>query len=147
VKGREEKCPLCKCPGETKRLKRLGLPWSKKVPSVPTPKLDSPVGWRYIARAPRKGMKISTPMYPVEMKLTRRLLRDCKLDAAMQRLVKEAFVRLRRNHRGLKREKRDPDERKIIGQVIGATLHRFEVRPLVEVPEGYHDPMSRDEGE
>jgi hypothetical protein len=138
---------MCKCLGETERLKKLGLPWSKRVPSLPKAQLDSPVAWRYLNRPPRKGRKITVPHYPVEMQLTRRLFRDCKLNAAMRRLVKEAFLRLRRNHRGSKREKRDPDDRKIIGQVIGAVLSSFEVRPLVEVPEHYRDPMSRDEGE
>ena len=147
VKGREAKCPMCKCPGETERIKKLGLPWSKKVPSLPKTKLDAPVNWRYLNRPPHKGRKITVPHYPVEMKLTRRLIRDCKLNAAIRRLVKEAFLRLRQNHRGLKREKRDPDDRKIIGQVIGAVLSSFEVRPLVEVPKDYRDPMSLDEGE
>lgn len=147
VKVREARCTVCKCLGETERLKKLGLPWSKKVPSLPTSKLDAPVAWRYLHRAPRKGMKISKPLYPVEMQLTRRLIRDCKFKAAMQRLVQEAFVRLRQNHRGSKREKRHPDEPQIVGQVIGIVLNGFRLRPLVEVPKNYNDPMSMDEGE
>ena len=110
-------------------------------------RLDDKVGCRYLDRPPRKGKKIIRPVYPVKMDLTRRLLRDCKLKAAVKRLVEEAFARIRRNHNATKREERHPDDREIVGQVIGAVLTSFEVYPLVEVPKDYDDPMCRDEGE
>lgn len=148
VKGREEKCWRCKTPGETERLKRLGIPWSKRAPSVPKPKLDTPVGWRYLNRVPRKGRKTIVPVYSTEVKLTRRLVRDCKLSAAIKRLVKEVHARIRRNYTASKREKRDPDERKPVGQVIGVVFRSFSFDVVVEVPKDCGDtPMFVDEGE
>lgn len=147
LKDREATCYRCKCPGETERLKSLGLPRSKKVPRVPTPKLDTHLGWHYLERGPREKRKIITPVYPTEVPLTKRLVRDCKLEAAIRRLVKEVHERIRRNYRGSKREKRDPDDRKPVGQVIGVVLTGFTFEVLVEVPKDYHDPMSRDAGE
>lgn len=109
--------------------------------------LDDVVGMRYRSRLPRKGRKVVSPVYPTEMRVTRRLLRDCKLKKALERLLEEAFKRMRRNHNASKREERHPDDRKVEGQVICVVLHSFKLRPLVEVPEDYKNPMSMDEGE
>ncbi len=104
--------------------------------------LDDAVYLRYRNRKVRKGHKVVRPVYPVDMALTRRLLRDCKLKAAFQRLIEEAYKRLRCNHEALKREERHEDEREVVGQVIGATLTNIEVYPLIEVPEEHDSPMT-----
>ena len=115
---------------------------------MPKPKLDTPVGWRYRNRPTRKGRKIIVPVYSTEAKLTRRLIRDGKLSAAIGRLAKEVYERIRRNYNATKREKRDPDDRKPVGQVVGVVLRSFTFDVLVEVPDDCGDiPMFIDEGE
>jgi hypothetical protein len=112
---------------------------------------DAKGGLRYLKREVRVRHKMVSPVYPVHMDVTRRLVRDCKLQAAITRLVKEAFKRIHKNHKRAKQYVAEDkevgecaDDRPPTGEVIGAILTGFRFRPLIEVKEDSDHPMFRE---
>ncbi|KKM57649.1 hypothetical protein LCGC14_1550600 [marine sediment metagenome] len=104
------------------------------------PPVDDPVALRFRERDPAPGMKMVRAVYPIDVEFTRRMLEDFDLRKPLADFQENAHKHFALVHEENKQRPCHPDDRPLVGTIIGNLIVGLQITVLLEVPEDYDDP-------